>query len=540
MIGSPLRTLVRRAVVVPLALAVALAVAGPAAAAVAKPPTPNFGPQIDGYANADPAKACDAGTKPGTAEFKDMILDLYPYTTSLGTYDCDLSDPGGHDEGRAWDWGVDVRDARDKETADAVIAWLLATDEYGNPHALARRLGINFIIWNRRIVYLMNSNPNHGWQPYSGASAHTDHVHFEFSWAGARKETTWWKTSGDGTRDVTGDRRGDLPVQTKEQYGDGSLYVFRGGNGDGFWESVPTPYRHSPANGRNKITVSDITGDGIDDLVVAAPNTANPDTTTLRLLKGGTIRNGVGAGTVLREFGEPVENITLAGGNFTGNKPGDLAVQVKEQNGNGTLYVYQGGNGDNFFGEVLVPYGNSPANGRNKITVSDITGDGTGDLVVASPNATNPDTTTLRLLKGGTIRSGVGAGTVLREFGEPVENMDLAGGNVAGGKPGDLAVQVKEQNGDGTLYVFQGGNGDNFWGEVLVPYKDSPANGRNKITTSDLNGDGFGDLIVASPNATNPNTTTLRLLKGGTIRNGVGAGTALREFGEPVESIDLP
>ncbi len=31
-----------------------------------------------------------------------------------------------------------------------------------------------------------------GWQPYTGASPHTDHVHFSLSWAGAYAKTSWW------------------------------------------------------------------------------------------------------------------------------------------------------------------------------------------------------------------------------------------------------------------------------------------------------------------------------------------------------------
>jgi peptidoglycan hydrolase-like protein with peptidoglycan-binding domain len=67
---------------------------------------------------------------------------------------------------------------------------LLATDRYGNPYAMARRLGIMYIIFNHRIwgAYLADQ----GWRPYGGSNPHTDHVHFSLSWAGALKQTTWW------------------------------------------------------------------------------------------------------------------------------------------------------------------------------------------------------------------------------------------------------------------------------------------------------------------------------------------------------------
>jgi hypothetical protein len=34
-----------------------------------------------------------------------------------------------------------------------------------------------------------------GWRPYVGANPHTDHAHFSFSWAGARKQTSYWDGS---------------------------------------------------------------------------------------------------------------------------------------------------------------------------------------------------------------------------------------------------------------------------------------------------------------------------------------------------------
>jgi hypothetical protein len=58
---------------------------------------------------------------------------------------------------------------------------------------MARRLGVMYIIHNRRIWGSYRAGE--GWRPYVGANPHTDHVHFSFSWAGARKQTSYW----DGT-----------------------------------------------------------------------------------------------------------------------------------------------------------------------------------------------------------------------------------------------------------------------------------------------------------------------------------------------------
>jgi hypothetical protein len=83
------------------------------------------------------------------------------------------------------------------------LNWLLATDQYNNKHAMARRLGIMYIIWNRQIW--ASSRASEGWRPYTRDNPHTDHIHFSFSWAGARRQTTWWTAAGpDGPANLYG------------------------------------------------------------------------------------------------------------------------------------------------------------------------------------------------------------------------------------------------------------------------------------------------------------------------------------------------
>ncbi|GAA4813415.1 hypothetical protein [Streptomyces ziwulingensis] len=157
------------------------------------PPTaPEFGPGIDPYAAYEPQRICDPAAKPGVLGFRDLLLAAYPGTTSLGiSRACTAPGVSEHKEGRALDWGVNVN-GQGHLAAD-LLDWLLATDRHGNPHALARRFGIMYMIWNRRIWEAYRAD--RGWTPYTGSSPHTDHVHFSFSWAGARKETTWWTGS---------------------------------------------------------------------------------------------------------------------------------------------------------------------------------------------------------------------------------------------------------------------------------------------------------------------------------------------------------
>lgn len=161
------------------------------APATAFPPPADAGAGIDGYPAYEPQSSCDAVAKPGVLAVRDLLLATYPGTRNLGIVrGCSVGGRSEHKEGRAFDWGVNVNRPAEKQAADEFIGRLLATDERGNPHALARRLGVMYIIWNQQIW----SAHRHvdGWRPYHGASAHTDHVHISFGWAGARAQTSYW------------------------------------------------------------------------------------------------------------------------------------------------------------------------------------------------------------------------------------------------------------------------------------------------------------------------------------------------------------
>lgn len=159
------------------------------------PPTPDFGPKIEDYASYDGQTQCIGSEQPGVAAFKNLLLGAYPAARNLGIIRaCGIGGQSEHKEGRAWDFGVYANRPNEAAIAQEVINWLLATDRHGNRHALARRLGIMYMIWNRKI-WKSYSNPG-TWHNYTGANPHTDHIHFSFSWPGARKQTTFWNSAG--------------------------------------------------------------------------------------------------------------------------------------------------------------------------------------------------------------------------------------------------------------------------------------------------------------------------------------------------------
>jgi len=161
------------------------------------PATPRFPNQIEPYPTYDGQSTCSPSAKPGMVAFRDMVMASYPGTTSYGiSRDCGVGGTSEHKEGRAWDWANDATTSAGRARVAELFRWLFATDEYGHRHAMARRLGVMYVIWNRQIFRMYRANE--GWTPYTGSSPHTDHVHFSLTRAGGNKRTSFWTMQLDG------------------------------------------------------------------------------------------------------------------------------------------------------------------------------------------------------------------------------------------------------------------------------------------------------------------------------------------------------
>ena len=81
-----------------------------------------------------------------------------------------------------------VSDPAQKAMVDSFLAWLVGPDAQGVAAGNARRLGVQYVIFNRQTWQSWTG----AWKPYTGCSPHTDHVHISLSWDGAFKRTSWW------------------------------------------------------------------------------------------------------------------------------------------------------------------------------------------------------------------------------------------------------------------------------------------------------------------------------------------------------------
>lgn len=155
----------------------------------------------------DPATRCSKRATPGTAALV-AWLEEHAEGLSWGSYRCEKwgrRSASLHAENRAVDWHLDASTAAGRREATRLIALLLAPDRSGNPQALARRMGVEEIIWN--CGYWSAGMDGH--RPYSpcltrGGTisrkvdktvAHRDHLHIGLTRAGAAMRTSFWKAA---------------------------------------------------------------------------------------------------------------------------------------------------------------------------------------------------------------------------------------------------------------------------------------------------------------------------------------------------------
>jgi hypothetical protein len=146
--------------------------------------------------------ACDPTARPGTVRLARLLADTYRsyHATSWNsTYACGTDgNRSEHYDGRAIDWMVDIHNAAQHAAANATLGWLLATDKAGNRAAMARRLGVMYLIYDNRMWGAWDGR----WQDYNGCAkrtsraddnaCHRTHVHISLSWNGAMGRSSYW------------------------------------------------------------------------------------------------------------------------------------------------------------------------------------------------------------------------------------------------------------------------------------------------------------------------------------------------------------
>ncbi|MBE7325374.1 hypothetical protein IEQ44_11985 [Nocardioides sp. Y6] len=154
---------------------------------------------VEDYAPYQPQTKCLRKARPGILLLADHLVQrgggrggIFRRCTSGGQSE--------HKESRAFDWMLDATKKRERKLARAWLDDLFATDADGNEHALARRMGIMYVIWNDRMWSSYNGfRP----RPYLSSSCtrvkkcsktlrHRDHVHVSITRKAAKGKLSWY------------------------------------------------------------------------------------------------------------------------------------------------------------------------------------------------------------------------------------------------------------------------------------------------------------------------------------------------------------
>lgn len=154
---------------------------------------------VESYPPYEPQRTCARKDKPGTVALGQWLVargGVFGGTLRP----CGSGGTSEHKDGRAFDWRLDARNADDRAIADAFLVEAFADDELGDTDALARRMGIMYVIWNDRMYAAWD-----GFEPErylssgcrtrrtcSATLRHRDHMHISLSKAGARGRTSWY------------------------------------------------------------------------------------------------------------------------------------------------------------------------------------------------------------------------------------------------------------------------------------------------------------------------------------------------------------
>jgi hypothetical protein len=393
--------------------------------------------------------SCDPTAKPGTTALSSLLLAHYKTGYSGGiSRSCTVGGTSEHKEGRAWDWMLNASNPAHQATAQSFLTWLTGPDAKGVAGGNARRLGVLYVIWDRKVWKAYR--PADGWTAYSGASPHTDHIHISLTWNGAMKRTSFWTGA----------------TQTREDYGPcvavaGQLApVYRGPR----WTPCPTP---------------------VQPVKLGFPRSWDGDTRAdlLTVTSAGEFQfrggNGKGSFADPRKVGQgwnPYDLVTTLG-DWDGDKRADLVARDRRTK---ALRLFRGDGDGGFIGSRVVGSG---WGGMRELTgVGDFDRDGKVDILASHSDGR------LLLYRGngkGGIASGavVGSGWRSRDLLTAVGDMD---------SDGRTDVVAREPS-TGRLWFYPGNGSGRFSSGRVI------GNGWNGISdlavTGDVDGDGRSDLL---------------------------------------------
>lgn len=343
--------------------------------------------------------------------------------------------------------------------------------------------------------------------------------------------------------DVNGDGYDDLLVGVPYERGTGvatgAVYVFFGGT---TFTTTPDLIIRGAFEGDylgwSVASAGDVNGDGYDDILIGAPyaDTNALDAGQAYLYFGGPALDAVSDVTFQSPTAEDHFGWSVAGaGDVNGDGYADVLVGVPDGDivaeGAGQAHLYYGGAAMDFIADKTILGENAYDHfGRSVASAGDVNGDGYSDVVVGAPmhDGAGDNAGRAYVYWGGPWWTGTpnavlepeGAGDF---FGQAV----ASAGDINGDGYDDVAVGAHgwgpvTADFTGRVFIYHGGG----WMDPNVDFKLSGGSpddyfGATIASAGDVNGDGYGDLLVGARGYGYENTGRAYLYCGGPVMDRV-------------------
>ncbi len=367
-----------------------------------------------------------------------------------------------------------------------------------------------------------------------------------------------------GAGDVNGDGYSDVVVGATDfasgQAHEGAFFVYHGGP-SGISPTVETMGQSNQVNAWMGYAVSgagDVNGDGYADIIVGAHGIANGQAYegVAMLFHGGEYGVSDVAATWLEcnVSGASMGHCVSGAGDVNGDGYADVLIGApyysNGQSTEGAAFIYHGGASSLSHSVALVIESNQAYAyfGQCVASAGDVNGDGYADVIVGAyqyDNGQNNEGAAFIYHGSATGLSGVAAAMVESNQTDAEMGWGVSGaGDVDGDGYADVIVGVRRYNGgqtlEGAAFIYHGSStGISTTATTILESNQANAGfGTTVSNAGDVNGDGFGDVIVGAYRYDGTGGTGAAFVYHGSSSGVSPVAAAMRQFNQT--STQLP